>query len=170
MPATIRRMNDFDTGWLVGFLEGEGCFLSGPPSAPRMTRVVGVTTDLDVAQKAAVLMGCTVTLGNKPRLPHHKQQYVVTRAGRPARDLMRRLRPHMGTRRRAAIDKALSSCPGHERPRDGSALTYEEAEAARALLAQGLGPSEVGRRLGVSRYVIRSVRRGYVRPEPEPAP
>lgn len=163
------RMNAFDTGWLVGFLEGEGCFLAGPPSAPRSTRVVAVTTDKDVAERAAALMG-TVARARPTRQPHHKLQYVIQRSGRPAREIMRALHPNMSRRRQAAIARALAAyTPPASPPGCSSGLTYDQADEIRALLSSGVGPTEAGRRFGVSRDVVRAVRRGYKRPDAEQA-
>lgn len=108
--STLCSVTDLELGWLCGMLEGEGCFQAPPPSHPEQVRVVLITTDKDVAERVAALMGVK-KVGAPPsrrKQPHHKQAFVVARAGRPAAALMHEVRPHMSARRQAAIDYALS--------------------------------------------------------------
>lgn len=150
--------------WLAGLLEGEGCFLPGPPSEPNACRIVLVTTDKDVAETAQQLMGARSLTRRPRREPHHKQAYEVQRSGNPARELMRSLYPLMSARRKKAIEAAVV----RPRPRvTNTTLTFEQAEYVRKLRAGGATPKEivaaVKQRYGlsISRDVVRATKTGY---------
>ena len=101
-------MTENDLIWLAGFLEGEGCFLEGPPSGPNLPRVAAVTVDLDVIERVSGLLGVGFWPTKKAQ-PHHKQAYSCCVKGQPALLLMFSLRPFMGKRRTAQIDKIIAS-------------------------------------------------------------
>ncbi len=94
--------------WLVGLLEGEGCFTAGagwPKIALQMT-------DRDVVARAAKLFGCGVSTKapsksatNAPR----KTVYATVISGAAAIDWMRALRPYMGERRQARINEHVAA-------------------------------------------------------------
>lgn len=77
------------------------------PSAPGMVHIAATTTDLDVAKRVASLFGTAVTTRGKER-QHHKTAWQVRLRGSLAAELMNALRPLMGKRRQAQIDRALS--------------------------------------------------------------
>lgn len=108
-------------GWLAGFLEGEGSFLwystksraakrgERPNERILYPRVQFITTDCDVAMRAAALMGGN-TVSHRPHpVPRHKDQYRHKLSGQRALDLMRLLLPHTGERRSADIQSILSN-------------------------------------------------------------
>ena len=96
-------------GWLAGLLEGEGSFLSGPPSKPNLPRISIHMADLDVLQKVGALFGVSVFAQKQRPAPHHEVIYSCLLIGSRAVALMVQLRPLMGMRRQAQIDKALAS-------------------------------------------------------------
>ena len=57
--------------WLAGILEGEGTFMSGPPSQPNSPIVRTCMTDRDVVARAALLLERAVT-PVPARQPHYK--------------------------------------------------------------------------------------------------
>jgi Holliday junction resolvase-like predicted endonuclease len=99
-------MNPTDLAWVAGLLEGEGSFMAGPPSHPNQPGIVIEMTDLDVLQRLARILGVTRI---KIRKTGWKQSWRVLVRSRKAADLMRLLRPWMGSRRQAQIDHALQN-------------------------------------------------------------
>jgi hypothetical protein len=104
-------LSPFDLGWLVGWLEGEGCFTLTNSQHGLRRSYVGIqvgSTDLDTAQKAASLLDAKIHeyipskshLGKKP-------YYSVHIYGRRAISVALLVLPHMGTRRRGQIIAAL---------------------------------------------------------------
>lgn len=101
--------------WLAGLLEGEGTFLAGPPSQPRVPRVRVEMTDADTVDHVAKLFRRTVQRHSQ-RDPGHKPSFSTTLKGATAVQLMRLVYPVLGARRRAQVDAALSA-PHNERLR-----------------------------------------------------
>jgi hypothetical protein len=87
--------------WLAGLLEGEGSFMSGPPSAPNAPRIHIAMTDEDVIAKVAQLWGVKYLKagGERTRLHGWKPVFGVTLTGKRSIELMLNLRPLMGKRR-----------------------------------------------------------------------
>lgn len=94
-------MHTRDIRWLAGFLEGEGSFTVNRGVYPRVTVA---STDLDVLQHAASILGGNV-LGPRKcgNLPHHKDDYHVSVNGKYAIAWMLTLYPLLGKRRRRRI-------------------------------------------------------------------
>jgi len=95
------RITDFDIGWLVGLIEGDGCFTFDGKNPVVVLKI----TDLDTAQRFARLMRTTVSgpyhyedqqLGPKP-------YYMTKIAGIRARQFMASTAHHFGERRREQI-------------------------------------------------------------------
>ena len=97
------------TSWLAGLLEGEGTFsMNGtyPTISVNMC-------DRDVISRAAALMALDETRVWEPfdardEARGWSRSYATAVTGARAAELMRTLRPLMGSRRRAAIDRALA--------------------------------------------------------------
>ena len=100
-------MDESDLHWLAGLLEGEGSFLKPPPSNGNRIRISIQMTDVDVIERVCSLWG-TKYYVSKPQKAHHKPGYVTGLGYAPAAEMMRRLRPLMGERRRQQIDAALA--------------------------------------------------------------
>lgn len=101
-------MTEVELHWLAGLLEGEGSFLHGPPSKPNCPAIVLHMTDLDVVERAAALMGTTSIVRPKARATHHKPSYLVKVTNRKAIELMKRLKPILGDRRRKRIEDIVA--------------------------------------------------------------
>lgn len=104
-------MTSEERAWLAGLLEGEAWF------GIHTSKVAGVNprllislqmTDQDVVERAAKLMGTTLSYVH-PRKPPRKAIYQIHAGGLCAEDVMRTIRPLMGTRRGKQIDTALST-------------------------------------------------------------
>src|SRR2546425_1449396 len=96
--------------WLAGLLEGEGSFLSGPPSQPNLPIIALEMCDLDVVERATRLMEIRyIHHGRRGEAMGWKPAYRIALKGSRAVLLMRSLWPLMGERRRAQIGRALAS-------------------------------------------------------------
>lgn len=93
--------------WLAGILEGEGTFLSGPPSNPNSPIARICMTDRDVVARASSLLDRAVT-PVPARKVHYKPPYITQIKGVEAVQLMRAMRPVLGPDRRRQIDQALA--------------------------------------------------------------
>ena len=114
--------------WLAGILEGEGTFMSGPPSAPNSPIARICMTDRDVVARAALLLERAVT-SVPARQPHYKPPYITQVKGHDAVGLMRAVRPALGPDRHQQIDRALESWapPRSRRRRAPNPFTSLEA-------------------------------------------
>jgi transposase-like protein len=96
--------------WLAGLLEGEGSFMKGLPSDPGRPVVQVQMTDEDVIARVACLIGRKPYAHRTSGRPEAwKPVFSARTTGRPAVELMTRLRPLMGERRQGQIDLALAS-------------------------------------------------------------
>lgn len=96
-----RRLTDFELGWLVGLIEGDGCVTHDGKNP----RIVVKMTDLDVVERFAALVGVPVhgpykyedtQIGPKP-------YYVAYLNGLRARSFMASASAHFSSRRREQI-------------------------------------------------------------------
>ena len=103
-------MTELELGWLVGILEGEGCFAwasSKNRNHYGWPRVLLTMTDRDVIEHAAQLMCAKSVKMSKKEKPHHKQPFRCSVQSSLAIDLMRKILPFMGERRAAKIKELL---------------------------------------------------------------
>lgn len=125
--------------WVAGLLEGEGSFLTGPPSQPNLPIIRCSMTDYDVLERLAESLGGLAVVSMRKQQEHHKDAYVVQLKGLRAVVAMRELRPYMGLRRQSQIDRALNSYVLAERgkvtraERKQIAARFEAGESAHAL-------------------------------------
>lgn len=97
-----------ETAWLAGILEGEGCFLLDYSGGDRRRVVVALKmTDKDIVERVQRLFGGRAMRKIQPPNDHHKSLYLVRVQGKKAQEVMRRIYPHMGQRRREKIDSLL---------------------------------------------------------------
>ncbi len=98
-----------DVAWLAGLLEGEGCF-SITRSDDLAYPVISLhMCDEAVVRRAARILAATGVWSRKPRDERWRTTYVTSVSGQAGFNWMSRLRPLMGERRRAAIDRALAA-------------------------------------------------------------
>lgn len=135
--------------WLAGLLEGEGTFLRPPPSSPRYPMVSCRMTDRDVIERVSLAFGTAVRANYKGA---YKTEFAVTLKGLPAVNLMKSLRPIMGVRRQAAIDRALT---GYEPPR--RKLSLEAAQVIRDGHTKGESVTVLASRHQVARQSIHAI-------------
>jgi hypothetical protein len=135
--------------WLAGLLEREGSFMAGPPSNPRMPVISVHMTDEDVVARLGRIFARKVYVV-RPRNPRWRTTYQIRVQGGNAVRWMTLLRPLMGVRRQAQIDRALACYD----PRPSALLTDETARAALGALAAGESVRAVAGRFGVSIWCI----------------
>jgi hypothetical protein len=140
---------------LAGLLEGEGSFMAGPPSSPRMPVISVHMTDEDVIVRVGRIFG-RKPYEARPRNPRWQASYQGRVTGGGAVRWMTLLRPLMGTRRQAQIDRALASYD----PRPSAVLTDDTARAALRALASGESVKAVASHLRVSVWCIYDLRLG----------
>jgi len=142
---------DIDYAWLAGLLEGEGSFFKGSRRSPGKPVVSITMTDRDVVQRAADLLGVLSFHERIPANPKWKPVYRMQVSGQRAVDLMNRIRPMMGERRRGQIDVALACWnPIWERNRERNAEILRRHAA-------GEGPTQIGNGVGMRRQAVRAV-------------
>ena len=144
-----------DLHWLAGLLEGEGTFMKGPPSAPRDPILAVQMTDADVVARAAAMFGRKAWCWHPPQV-RWQPTYGVRITGAKAVAWMTALRPLMGQRRRAQIDRALASYE----PRPVAVLNSDRAAHALQLLSEGFSVRAVAERFGASIWCIYDLRSG----------
>lgn len=161
MPAMRRKphrtedASERDLHWLAGLLEGEGSFMRGSPSKPHLPSIQCAMIDQDVVARAADILGCGVTTVS-PRQSHWKESYAIRVRGAAAVEWMTALRPLLGTRRKAQIDRAIATYENHSNRR----LDDAAASKALELLAGGSSVREVAERFGVTAWCIYDLRLG----------
>jgi len=112
----LTDMDQYDFGWLVGLIEGEGCFYckesncqisSGQYCYP-LAGFTLMSTDKDIMNRFGDLLGV------EPRGPYYKKSkkerkvvWSVQITGNRAIAIMNTLHPHLGERRQEQINKAL---------------------------------------------------------------
>lgn len=139
--------------WLAGLLEGEGCFLRGPPSAPRYPVVALQMTDEDVVARVASMFGRKPGRW-QPREARHQETHLVRITGAKAVAWMLALHPLMGERRRMQIDRAVAS----HAPNPTALLDDTTARAALRMLASGSSVRDVAEHFGTSIWCIYDLR------------
>lgn len=144
-------MDDKDLYWLAGLLEGEGSFLAPVPSSPRLPIIQVSMTDEDVIARVAALWGKAAYRARSDSRSAErgwKTPYAVQLRGSKAVHLMRLLRPLMGLRRQAQIDRALS---GYVAPKPLLIAEDKARDLARRYWEGNRRPTALGREYGISR-------------------
>jgi hypothetical protein len=106
-------LTETEVAWLAGLLEGEGCFYFNPRKKNPDTKIQLSMTDKDIVERVAKMFSTTIaTLLPDPRDIHHlrtKNYYRTYICGVKVRAAMRAIRPFMGRRRTAAIDRQFQA-------------------------------------------------------------
>lgn len=120
--------SEFDLGWIVGLLEGEGSFLlqgyrsGGPKVTPSIQLAM---TDLDVVARAGEFLGgnqedpkIVRPAGRRTNGEAYKTIYRWRVSGHRAAEVMEQILPHMGERRSARIREILDVWKASKGPKD----------------------------------------------------
>ena len=143
-------MNEVESAWLAGLIEGEG-FLSIKQGR---NPLLGINmTDLDVLERAQQVSGYGTITARRKEKDHHREQWGWRVCTQPhVNEICLAIYPHMGSRRRARIDEVLALPLREPNPR--WAFTGEVQAEAERLLGMGMSHAEVARRTGVSRTTV----------------
>jgi len=98
-----------DLAWAAGLFEGEGCITRGRNSLPIIHLAM---TDRDVVERFAVVVrhGTIVELAKYRERPHYQRQWRwACQREEHVRDVMARLLPWLGNRRRARWEEILAA-------------------------------------------------------------
>lgn len=96
------RFSERDLHWLVGILEGEGCFDLHKGTYPRIRITM---TDRDIVGRVATLFGSSIRLSLRR---FNQPTWHAEIQGERAAAIMEAILPHMGARRSQTIAKILS--------------------------------------------------------------
>lgn len=110
-------------------------------------------TDEDIVQRVAGLFG-TRAMRTRKRNERWRDCFVARLKGKRAIELMHRLRPYLGTRRREQVDRALAS----HRPDPRRVMFDEQAREALEMLQNGASVKQVAARFGVTVWSIYDLR------------
>ncbi len=149
-------MNNSEFMWLVGLLEGEGSFMKGAPSKPNQPIISISMTDEDVIAKVASMWDVKYC-SYKARKSNWKPSFGCRIRGFRAVELMKKLRNHMSERRKRQIDAVFDN---YIPRRQGYTRKLTDTQAKLVLEGSNINLSEVARRFGVNRSVIRKIRSG----------
>jgi len=102
------NLSDYEIGWLVGILEGEGHFDFNTYSQKVQVRMVDEDTMITYTNLISRFLECHIDI--KYRMPGGNKQdvYDVLVCGNNARKLMRLVVPYMHFRRRQKIWQSLN--------------------------------------------------------------
>lgn len=118
-------LNDFNLGWIVGILEGEGCFGAYADSRRPSTFSVKIqmeSTDYDVVVRLNSLVPGRVWESNYPSktksFPNAKPSWRWAISDKSSvKELCIKLYPYMSERRKQQIDKVLLNCEYKRKPK-----------------------------------------------------
>jgi hypothetical protein len=105
VPGATER----ELAWLAGWLEGEGSFIAPPPSSPRRPRISARSTDRDVVNEAARLLGVTpqYSYSGRDRSKGWSPTWRLLKQGTTAITFMRALAPMLGERKARHVQRAI---------------------------------------------------------------
>lgn len=104
--VNILSNNDFH--WLVGILEGKGCFYKPLPSSRQRAVITICSTDEDVIKRVSILFGSSYWKQISKNL-RHKPKYTTSMSNFRAIKLMTILKPFMSQRRQLKIQEIIDS-------------------------------------------------------------
>jgi hypothetical protein len=144
--------------WLAGLLEGEGSFMSGPPSDPNGVRIALAMADVDIVARVAALWGVRYheVQRNRSKQMGWRPCFHVHLRGKRAVELMKCLLPLMGQRRQSQIRRALASYNPYARRK----LNPEHIAQIRVQLAEGRKHGDIAKQNGVDRSTISHINAG----------
>ena len=103
IDGALLLMTDQEKGWLAGYLEGEGCFLTSPTGSPG---IKVCATDFDVVEKYGNLVHRPVR-GPYADKRGFKQKWEVNLYGENSIKIMKIILPLMGERRKMKISEII---------------------------------------------------------------
>jgi hypothetical protein len=106
-------LTEYELGWIVGFLEGEGSFHTHKTGRYAYPRVACGNTDRAALERLQRSLGGTIyDKGQKIQAHYLDQWQWQVAVAAEAKGLMEFLRPHMNPKRQAQIDAAIQAYEG----------------------------------------------------------
>ena len=143
--------------WLVGILEGEGCFLTPSPSSPNQVRIVLSMTDEDVVAQVANLFNKSY-YRVKARKVGWKDTFHLTLRGKLVIDFLQEAQFAFSKRRQEQIRKVLNSYDATKKDKRSLAsrkLSDDCVLKAKEEIASGESLRKVAKALGVHHESLR---------------
>lgn len=143
--------------WIIGLLEGEGCFQKPTPSSPNQIRIILSMTDEDVVAQAAAYFNKAYYKA-VPRKDNWKPCFIMTIKGKDAYNFLLVSKSFFSSRRQTQIDSVLASYDPDKRTKYHTCsrrLSDEVVTKAKSDIASGLSLREVSRHLGVHHESLR---------------
>lgn len=153
----MNSISDNDLHWLAGWLEGEGSFMKGSPSAPSQVKVKAEITDEDVVQKASIILGVSYAKVNRITKPHYKPTWTIMVRGSNAIELMHLLRPLMSKRRQQQIDDAIKSYDDLIKQRQENDPIVTHQSAVLEMLSNGTDLKRIAEHRNISPYFVSKI-------------
>ena len=108
-PDMTTTEADPDFHWLVGIMEGEGCFTRQVNKGNGYSlRIILKMTDEDIVRRAHSLFECGSIYKKISTNPKHSDSWTLQINGPKANALMLKLQPFMGIRRSARIEELIN--------------------------------------------------------------
>lgn len=156
--------------WLAGLLEGEGSFMHGTPSKPRIPRIHLKMTDKDIVEKVAAMFQAKYYGPYRPDRKNpestYKSYYIVWSFGKKSIDLMQQLKPLMGQRRQTQINAVIEGYAplpqtfGESHPH--AKLTDEKVSNIKRRLAEGAKLTRLAAEYEVDQGLIWQIKAGRI--------
>ena len=99
----FHALSDFDKGWVVGLMDGEGC----PTVCGRSPRISCEMNDLDTIIRLNTLIPATQKILTRPPRKSDNVSYMWTYGGKKSLLLMLDLYPYLSERRQARIQEII---------------------------------------------------------------
>ena len=108
---TVPKLSEFDLGWVVGIVEGEGgigLYSKGKRDG-KLPRIAVGMTDQDTIRRLHAVVGAGYVLGPYQTTPDRKPYWRWAVENRDdVMDLLHEMRPHLSVRRQAQVDAVLA--------------------------------------------------------------
>lgn len=126
------------------------------PSRPNSPQIAIQMTDLDIMERAALLLDSKV-FSVKKRKPHWRQPYLILVRGSKAVALMKQFRPWMGERRKQQIDRALTGYNDIFKLKRDREFSPEEISEMLLLRVEGFSYRKISKLFDASHTTIAKV-------------
>lgn len=153
-------MDEKELYWLAGILEGEGSFMAGPPSDPNRPRIAVHMPDKDIIERVAEFFEVSYIHEVVPSNKNWSTTYRVIVRGPKAIEIMKKVRPIMGDRRKQQIDDSISSHNPNFWSESSSDYWEERVREAWNLIRKGKRLIDVSKILNMKYQFIRDLNAG----------
>lgn len=147
-------MLDKELYWLIGILEGEGCFSLIKAREQSQPKISLQMTDEDTIAKVANLWSVKYR-SLKPRKTHYKICYGVNLTGSRAAALMNQIKDDMSIRRKEKINEILNQYNNRQNKLPRCKINTEEIKAANIRHLNGESLRSIAKSLDINHESLR---------------